>query len=192
LISSLDFQPVIDAQVSNDWRWIAESLINQSKHMISAGAQAILIASNTIHLVYKEIQNEIPVPILNIFDAVSNECQRHTVKRIGLLGTKYTMSNPFFVQEYLERGVEVVTPDQSDQKIINNIIFKELIHGLINHESTELLIKCCQNLNSKKVDAILLGCTELSHLRESWSLKMPVIDSTLAHCLFAAKWVLKS
>lgn len=190
LISSLDFQPVIDAQVKNNWGIIADRLSKEASNLQKSGASGFLIASNTIHLVLEKIKESTFIPALSIFDAISGEAKSKGISSLGLLGTKYTMTHEFFVDEYAKRGIKIVVPDKLDRNIVNEIIFRELIHGNCRTESAEKITVCANKLMGQGAGGILLGCTELSLLTRKWPSEIPFLDSTELHCRFAVEWLL--
>lgn len=190
-ISSLDFQPVIDAQVRGDWQSIAKSLSKELTHLESSGVQGYLIASNTIHFVQSEIHSlsDTKPPCLNIFDAVASKIKLSRCKQVGLMGTRYTMREAFFRDEYAKRNVNVLVPEGRDLGLVNEVIFKELIHGRITDKSKEQLLNACKALLDRGAEGVILGCTELSLLAEGWGFQEPAFDTTKIHSQAAVDWL---
>ncbi|MCX6117035.1 MAG: amino acid racemase [Proteobacteria bacterium] len=184
LISSLDFQPIITAQTKNNWEFIEGRILNEIKLLKSAGVDFFAIASNTIHYALRNFDPTSILTVNNIFDAVADECKAKNISKICLIGTRYTMTFPFFKNEYERRGIKCLTPSTKIQTEINQWIFKELIHGIASETCLRDLIKCCETIISDlpEAQAIVLGCTELSVLGPIWRLNVPSIDTTEIHC----------
>lgn len=189
LISSLDFQPVIDAQVKGQWDFLGARLAQEARNLEQCGSSAHLIASNTMHLVQAHIERGSGSELLSIFDAVTTAANLQSYRTLGLLGTRYTMAHPFFIDQYAKRGVSVKVPSSAAQKHVNEVIFTELIHSRCSDRSVEVVRKACVELQNLGCDAILLGCTELTMLTPMWSAEIPYLDSAETHCQLAARWL---
>lgn len=187
LLSSVDFQTIIDLQVQNKWLEAGEILADRAKNLVGSGAEALLIASNTMHKVLNVVEKDCAVPILNIFDAVSDAIRAANITTVGLLGTRYTMNDPYFVQEYKKRGITVISPDSADAKLINEIIFRELIHGTITDKSRGDLVNIAERLQKRGCGGVVLGCTELALLEPKSDVMF--FDSTELHCNMAIRWL---
>lgn len=131
LVMSQDFQPIVDAQSAGRWEQAGDMLTAQARSLKAGGAQGWLIASNTMHKVFDHIAAAVDLPGLNIFDATASAIVARGISRVALLGTRYTMVDPFFRQQYSQRGVEVLTPEGSAAERVNSIIFHELIHNRV-------------------------------------------------------------
>ena len=197
LIRSIDFQPVIDAQVRNDWNAAAALLCDAAEDLERGGAKAFMIASNTMHLVYDRVRDAVGIPGLNIFDAVATKIHEKNLRKVGLLGTRYTMNLSFFREEYDRRGVDVIVPQPQDAARINEVIFKELIHNQVKPESQEILRVVMEGLSDAGAEGVILGCTELELLLQGktenarlHNTDIPVFDSTAIHAQAAVQWLL--
>ncbi|NBQ52285.1 MAG: amino acid racemase [Proteobacteria bacterium] len=197
LIRSIDFQPVIDAQVRNDWNAAGAFLCEAARDLERGGAKAFLIASNTMHLVYNQVCDAVSIPGLNIFDATAGQITAKGLHKVGLLGTRYTMSLSFFREEYARRGIDVIVPEAKDAARVNAVIFKELIHNQVRPESQKLIWDVMARLRDAGADGVILGCTELELLITEDSVnsnddpgKLPIFDTTVHHTKVAAEWLL--
>lgn len=194
LVASVDFQKIIEFQVRNQWDEAGQFLRLRAESLEQSGAKALLIASNTMHRVVDHVTSGLSIPVLNIFDAVAASLQTRGIKRAGLLGTRYTMNDPFFREEYRKRGIVIVVPDSADAAAINGIIFRELIHGTTTETSRVAVKNIAERLTQKGADGIILGCTELPLLfstieksSKSFSQAM-FFDTTELHVAMALKW----
>lgn len=190
LISSVNFQEIIDFQVKNQWGLAGNLLAAKAKNLEQAGASAFLIASNTMHKTLTDILKHVKMPVLNIFDGTSNSIREKNFKHVGLLGTRYTMNDPFFKAEYAKRGISTITPNMADATKINEIIFKELIHGIVKDESRVALRTISQRLVDEGAEGVILGCTELPLLVELKKESVHYFDTTEIHADMAVKWLI--
>lgn len=201
LIASPNFQPIIDAQVRNDWAEIGQILSKSALGLKAAGATGFLIASNTIHLVYDQVFSSCGLPGLNILDVTATKIistlglAADSIGPIGLLGTRYTMNSAFFEKAYEKHGLNLIKPTQSDAVRVNEIIFKELIHGIIRPESAQFFCDVILRLEQKGAVGVILGCTEISALMASVSaseskLNIPLFDTTSIHIKSAVEWLI--
>lgn len=198
LIRSINFQPVIDAQVRNDWNAAAALLCDAARDLERGGAKAFLIASNTMHLVYDQVHDAVEIPGLNIFDATAAQIHAKGLHQVGLLGTRYTMNLSFFREEYARRGIDVIVPEAKDAARVNEVIFKELIHNQVRPESQRLIWDMMAKLHKSGADGVILGCTELELLMvgERPQTSTPdirdisIFDTTALHAMSAAQWLI--
>jgi aspartate racemase len=190
LVASVDFQPIVDAQARGDWARAGEILADRGRALERAGATVFLIASNTMHLVYDAVRTAVSIPGLDIFDATAGALRGSGMRRVGLLGTRYTMSHPFFVEAYARRGVEVLVPKADDAKLVNEIIFRELIHGRVEAASVARYRDVVARLGAAGAEAVVLGCTQISLLLKPGDTELPLFDTTALHASMAAGWLL--
>lgn len=190
IIASVDFQPIVDAQVKGDWASAGNRLAERAQDLAKAGASAFLIASNTMHKVYDQVRRSVTIEGLNIFDATAAAVHAARCSRVGLLGTRYTMSDHFYRDEYSARGITIVTPRPDDSVRVNDIIFKELIHNTIRPESADFFRGVTQRLADAGVQGVILGCTEISLLLQQEAVDVPLFDTTALHAAEGAKWLL--
>ncbi len=143
-----------------------ELLVNAIKSLHQAGADFALISANTPHMFYDKVAVESPIPLLNIIDCLVEEAKKEEISRIGLLGTKYTLTQGFYSNRLRKHGLEAIVPGKEDIELVNNIIFNELTWGIIRKESRDRIIKIIERLKKKGAEAVALACTELPLLFE--------------------------
>lgn len=182
LIESYDFDEIEKLQSEGAWDKLEKILTDSARKLEKAGADYIAIATNTMHLVAPEVQNNISIPLIHIARAAGNYIKKNGLDTAALFGTKYTMTKPFYkdilTKEY---NIKVVLPEDSEQNTINNIIYNELCKGIINETSRKVLSGIISNCAKKGAKAVVLGCTELPNIiREA---DVPIINTTEIHCL---------
>jgi aspartate racemase len=189
-IASVNFQDIVNAQTRGDWQAAGAILIECAKGLASAGSGAFLIASNTMHMVYQQTQNAVSIPGINIFDVTAKAIKAAKLEKIALLGTRYTMSNPFFKEAYKSRGIDIMVPDGNDAHTVNEIIFKELIHETIRPESKKACQSVVERLKTRGAEAVILGCTEIEWILKPEDVSLTLFDTTELHARAAADWLL--
>lgn len=190
LIESYDFALIEEKQSNEDWDSLAEILINSAKKLEKAGADYIAIATNTMHLMADEVQANISIPIIHIAEAAANHIKEKNYNTVALLGTKYTMTKPFYKDKLKnDFGINVIIPNLEQQEVINNIIYNELCCGIIKKESQNKLLNIIDDTKSKGAQAVVLGCTELPLIIKNASIE--TIDTTKVHCLEIVKRLLR-
>jgi aspartate racemase len=171
VLSSVSFGRYIEFQHSGDWVGVAAGLSGEFRAIAAAGADFGVLAANTMHKVLGE--TNAPLPVLSIFDAIAREAKRQKKARLGLTGTRFTMSDGFYARGLEARGLDVVLPEAAEQDEIHRIIYEELIAGRIVPGSRARFTEIAQSLASRGADAVLLGCTELEILMANAALPMP-------------------
>ncbi|WP_026508182.1 aspartate/glutamate racemase family protein [Butyrivibrio sp. MC2013] len=190
ILYSVEFDEIEKCQSSGQWDKSAEILGNAAKKLELAGADFILICTNTMHKVVPQIQNMISVPIVHIADATADSLERDKVSKVALLGTKYTMTQDFYKSKLIDRGFEVFIPDEEDIEIVNHVIFDELCVGVINKDSQKKFSEIIGKLKDKGAQAVILGCTEIGLLIKEENSVLPIYDTTLIHATKAAELLL--
>jgi aspartate racemase len=189
IINSLDFQKVIDLElddVQDDYiEYLLEGLINLSK----AGADFAVMAANSPHAVYNELNKKTPIPILNIVEATAKEAKIRELDDLLLLGIKFTMQSDFYLRIMAENDIKVVTPTEDDQNEIDYIIFNELVVGDFNRDSKIKILKIIDKYN---VNGVILGCTELPLLLKQEDSKIPLLNTLEIHVQAALNYALYS
>ncbi len=186
LIASVSFQQYMDWQHEGAWDRIAAGLQKELEALARAGASYAVVATNTMHKALPAIKS--PIPVLSILDAVSRYARKEGIKKLGLTGTKFTMSDGFYARGLEERGLGVVIPSAEEQETINSIIYDELIRGVVNPSSVERFAAIVGRLADRGAEAVLLGCTELELLTRERPLSVRVLDTTRIHA--EAAWEL--
>lgn len=183
ILQSVNFNTILKLEKKEDWESIAEILIPKAIQIEKAGADFLVITSNTLHKIYDEINTNVNIPMINIVDLVGKKLNRTWCKRPGLLATKYTIEDGFY-KEKLEYyyDQEVILPDSRETEELTDIIISELVSNNINLSSRYYINNIINNLIFKDVDSIILGCTELSSLIDVIASKdIRIIDSLEIH-----------
>ena len=188
LLYSVDFAEIERYQASGDWDKSAEVLSQIAHNLEQAGADFIVICTNTMHKVAPQIQKTISIPILHIAQATADTLLENGIKKVGLLGTKYTMTQEFYKEKLLEAGLEVVIPDQAGVEEVNRIIYDELCLGQIEESSKQAYLTIIDDLKNAGAEAVILGCTEIGLLVKQEDTDMSLFDTTEIHALRAAEF----
>ena len=181
ILYSVDFHEIEECQSHSEWDKSAEILGDAAKSLEKAGADFILICTNTMHKVAKQVQNMIHIPIIHIADATADALLEKDIKTVAFLGTKYTMTQDFISSKLEERGIKVLTPIQEDIDLINNVIYNELCLGKIQDNSRKEYLRIINNLKEKGAQGVILGCTEIGLLINQECCDIPVFDTTIIH-----------
>lgn len=190
VIESLDLAPVSDLERSGDWDGVAGILTDAAKRLKAAGAEGLLIASNTGHKVYNAVAASVKVPLLHIGDSTAEKLKADGRTKVALLGTRFTMTEPH-VRERLERlGIALAPVQPGWQREVDRIIFEELAAGNVVRESQRKLKTLIAELALRKVEAVVLGCTELVLAVDTRANVIPVYDTTAIHSQAAVEWML--
>ena len=187
VLYSVEFSEIEQYQSSGQWEKCGEILGKAAKSIETAGADFILICTNTIHKVAPQIASMIQIPIIHIADTTADELGKCGIRRVGLLGTKYTMTQDFYKNRLTGRGIEVLIPDAADVDVINTIIFEELCVGKINEASRKRFQSIIEKLKEAGAEGVILGCTELGLLIRQSDVSVPLFDTTVIHAKRAAQ-----
>ncbi len=186
ILYSVDFDEIERYQASGEWAKSGEVLADAAKALERAGADLIVICTNTMHKVAPDIAKAIDIPILHIADMTALELKKADIHRVGLLGTKYTMTQDFYKDVLIAKGIDVLVPDQEDIEVVNDVIYNELCLGIIKDISKEKYLKIIDKLVQKGAEGIILGCTEIGLLIKQGDTDIPLFDTTLIHAQKAA------
>ncbi len=178
VIFSLNFQKLIDYELGDDKEKYIEYLMSGIRSLEKSGVSFIVMAANSPHAVYKELENYSEVPLLSIVETTATKARQENIKKLLLLGIKFTMQSTFY-QDYCKKlSIEVITPSDEEQNEINTIIFDELVIGLFKQESKRRII---QIINGYKVDGVILGCTELPLILNQNDTEVKLLDTVELH-----------
>lgn len=183
IIYNVNFEDIRKLMLNNDWDKIGEELGKIAKVLENAGADYIVIATNTMHKLADYVQSQINIPLIHIADCVANKCKKNNVLNIGLLGTKYTMVEDFLKNRLKDNGLTVTTP-QNEENIneIDRIIFDELCKGEIKDSSRQYYIDVINDMiKQNNIEGVILGCTEIEMLIKKDDLDIPIFDTTQSH-----------
>lgn len=190
VLVSLDFAEVAALQKAGDWESLTQIMIAAAQQVERGGADGVLIATNTMHLMADEVQQAIGVPLLHIVDATTTAVHAQGLTRIGLLGTRFTMEKPFWADRARANGLEVLIPAAPQREIINQVIYDELTMGRINDMSRQAYLTIIDDLAARGAQGIVLGCTEIGMLIEQTHTPLPIFDTSALHVQQALAWAL--
>lgn len=190
-IESLNLQKLVQLFEKDDWDGVADILLNAVTRLKSAGAEFAAILANTPHNAYDKIRDRSPLEILTIMDATSAVLLRDGRRKVGLLGTQATMEFGFFQKYFTSHNIETLTPDASQRRELDRIIWEELSHGVIRPESRAAVQEMIDDLIKRDVEAVILGCTELCLLIKPEDSPRPLYDTTRIHAEAILEFALK-
>lgn len=191
ILYSVEFDEIERYQSNDEWEKGGEILGKAARGLEAAGADFIVICTNTMHKVYPQVASMIGIPVIHIADATADELESCNVRCVGLLGTRYTMMQDFYKKKLTDRGIEVLIPDQKDIDSVNSIIFDELCIGEIREGSRCECLRIISELRERGAEGIILGCTELGMLIGQPDSEIPLFDTTVIHAEKAAEMALE-
>ena len=186
ILYSVDFQEIEECQSSGNWEKSAKILADAAIKLQEAGADFIVICTNTMHKVSDKIQESIHIPLLHIADVTATVLREKEIKKVALLGTKYTMEQDFYKNVIINNGIEVLIPNEEDRIIVNDTIFNELCLGIISESSKKAFLSIIDKLGKQCAEAVILGCTEIGLLIKQNDTSIPLFDTTVIHAIEAA------
>jgi aspartate racemase len=178
ILYSVDFEEIAIQQREGNWKGSAEILSNAAQALEKAGADFIMITTNTMHKVAEDVKESVNIPLIDIREAVSEKIIKENLKTVLLLGTKFTMEDDFYVGYLRNKGINVVVPSEEHRNLIHKVIFDELCLGITKEESKKEFLKI---INSYNADGVILGCTEIGMLVKQEDLNIRVLDTTIIH-----------
>lgn len=191
LIHSLDFGAVAAAQAAGDWDGLAQQLGDSARALATAGAGAVLVATNTMHKLAPQIEARAGVPLLHIGDATGRALRAAGIRRAALLGTRYTMESPDILRTRLAEvhGVEALVPPPEARELVHRVVYEELCRGRIEDASRRAYVEVIQALAQQGAEAVILGCTEIGLLIGPGDSPLPVFDTAALHAAAAVDWI---
>lgn len=181
LLSSVDFGEFVALKEKGDWDTQAKLLSAEAIALEKAGADFIILATNTMHKMANQIIDAIHVPFLHLADATADEINKQDLSTIGLLGTRYTMELDFYKMRLKDKGIDVLVPDDAGRTVVNNIIYDELCHGVVKEESRQQYRDVVSQLVSDGAQGVIMGCTEITMLIDQTDSSVPLFDTTKIH-----------
>ncbi len=182
ILNSLDFAPIEALQAQGDWDSMGRLLAEAGQRVEAAGADMLLICTNTMHKVADQVQGAVEIPLIHIADATAEVLVGNSVKTVGLLGTAYTMEQDFYKKRLIERhGLDVIIPEKPDRGKVHDIIYNELCLGQVEAGSRKTYLEIADKLASEGAQGIILGCTEIGMLLRPSDTDIPLYDTTLIH-----------
>ncbi|MBN1335461.1 MAG: aspartate/glutamate racemase family protein [Deltaproteobacteria bacterium] len=191
LLLSVDFAPVEDLQRQGDWVGLGRRMGEWARTLEAAGAQGLVICTNTMHRLAEDVARVVSIPLLHIADATAVEARRLGMGRLGLLGTRYTMEQDFY-RGRLERdhGLEVIIPEEPDRTRVHEVIYGELVHGEVKESSRRAYVAVIEALKARGAEGVVLGCTEIPLLVRAQDSPLPLLDTTALHAAAAVEFLL--
>lgn len=189
ILSSLDFGEFVALKEKGDWVTQGKILSREAKNLQNAGADFVILATNTMHKMADEICAAIDIPFLHLADATAQEIAAQGITKIGLLGTRYTMEMDFYKERLYAQNIDVVIPDDAGRAQVNDIIYDELCHGIITEKSRSIYREVMRDLVKNGAQGIIMGCTEITLLIDQTDADVPLFDTTKIHVERALEWV---
>jgi aspartate racemase len=190
LILSVDFAPIGELQAQGAWDEIGAILANSGKRLQAAGAQGLLIATNTMHKVVDDVQAATNLPIIHIADATAKAIHAQGLTKIALLGTQFTMTQDFYKQRLIDAGLQVLIPENDARAEVHRIIYDELCQGQFLDSSRQYYSQVIKDLANEGAEGVILGCTEIGLLIQQEDSPIAVFDTTAIHAAAAVKFLL--
>jgi aspartate racemase len=185
IINSVDFGQIAKLQKENRWDLLNNIMKDAALRLENAGASCILICANTMHLTVEAVKSGVNIPVIHIAEATANQILEKEIKKVALLGTKYTMEKTFYKDVLVAFGIETIIPELDDRDEVHRIIYEELSTGKLTSESKAIYIKIIERLINNGAEGIILGCTEIPLLIKQNDVKVPVFDTTTIHATAA-------
>lgn len=191
IVFSLDFEPLVQLKKQDDWDGIANILSEAAKSLQAGGAHFFLLCTNTMHKVSNKVQASVDIPLLHIADATAEVLQKDGIKKVGLLGTAFTMEEEFYKERLATTfGLEVIVPDAQDRELVHRVIYNELCLGKVSAESKKEYLRIIEKLSTEGATAVILGCTEIGLLIKQEDTTISLYDTTLTHAKKAVEYAL--
>jgi aspartate racemase len=191
ILNSVDFAEIEQLQHEGDWSTLGKMLADAAQSLERAGAECVMICTNTMHKVVPTIETVITIPILHIADSTAEQLKQHGIQKVGLLGTRFTMEQDFYKGRLKEHfGIEVLIPNLEDRDTVHNVIYQELCKGIITDESKQAYLRVIERLQNAGAEAVILGCTEIALLVGQEDTQVKLFDTTQIHSEKGVEWAL--
>lgn len=191
LLYSVDFQEIETCQADGAWEKSGEILADAARRLEGAGADCLLICTNTMHKVAEQVQSAVSIPLIHIAEVTAAALLRADLHTVALLGTKYTMEQDFYKNRLTAKGISVLIPDAADREFINTTIFQELCLGIVSGAAKRRFLAIMDKLAAEGAQGIILGCTEIGMLVSRQDTSTPLFDTTAIHAESAALYALQ-
>lgn len=191
MMYTVDFDNIVKLQHEDKWEELDITMADAAKRLEKAGADIVVLCTNTMHLCSQAIIDNISIPFLHIAEATGLEITSRSIKKVGLLGTRFTMEKDFYKKVLANKfGIEVIIPDEEEIEVVHRIIYEELVQGQIKDESREAYKTIIKNLENRGAEGVILGCTEIPLLISDEDVDIPTFDTTTIHAEKAVDWIL--
>jgi aspartate racemase len=192
ILYSVDFEEVEKLQHLGDWEELTRLMMDAAKRLEGAGADFVIICTNTMHKMAEEVEGAIGIPILHIVDVTAEAIRANGERRVGLLGTKFTMEQDFYKGRLRDKhGLEVLIPGEEERQVVHDILYGELCLGEIKEQSKDKFKSIIQNLVGQGAQSVILGCTEIPLIVSQEDYSIPVYDTTMLHAQAAVDFALR-
>lgn len=191
LLYSISFNDVKSLADQSDWESLGKLLSGIAQNLENAGAEAIVLCANTTHIVAEKIEEQIKIPLIHITDATAKEILRQNLKKVALLGTKFTMDNDFYKDRLLRFGIETIIPNDEERDFIHSSIFDELGKDIFTTETKQKYLDIIEKLHERGAEGVIFGCTEIPLLLKPKDCHIPSFDTTLLHAKAAVEFALE-
>lgn len=191
IVTSVDFAEIEKMQSQGDWDQAAVVLAGEAKALENAGADCVVLCTNTMHKLAKEIEDAVSIPFIHIAKATGEAILAENITNVALLGTAFTMEQEFYKSRLEEMGISVMIPDEKDRKVVHEIIYQELCRGIILESSKRAYCEIVEKLIAQGAKGIILGCTEITMLIGDVKFTIPTFDTTYLHALKAVDFSLQ-
>lgn len=178
---SVDFEEIEACQAQGQWEESGIILTQAAQALERAGADFLVICTNTMHKVVPQIQRDVSIPLLHIAKATARQLHRQGITRVGLLGTRYTMEQDFYKEVLRQEGIQVLIPGEKDRNLVNDVIYHQLCLGIISPQSRKEYLRIIGELAEQGAQGVILGCTEIGLLVSQENTSVPLFDTTLIH-----------
>ena len=191
IMLTVDFAEIEKLQHEGNWAALDKMMADAAKRLEAVGADIVVLCTNTMHLCSEAIKQSISIPFLHIAEATAQEIQKQGIKKVALLGTKFTMEKDFYKSILInDFKIEVLIPSEEEREIVHNVIYNELVQGVIKDESREQYKTIIHNIEHQGAEGVILGCTEIPLLISQADVNIPVFDTTKIHAEKAVEWAL--
>jgi aspartate racemase len=191
LMYSFDFHEIEELQNKNSWEELTKEMVLQADNLKKAGADFIVICTNTMHIMAPDIEKRTGLKVLHIADVTGKEIKRKSIGKVALLGTKFTMEGSFYKKVLKDKhNIDIVIPNDEDREVIHNIIYNELVRGIIKDDSRQKYIKIIDKLMDKGAEGVVLGCTEIPLLIKQKDVSIPIFNTTEIHSKAAVRYAI--
>jgi aspartate racemase len=191
VLYSVNFEEIKTLTFANDWKGISRQICEAAIKLEAAGADCLLICANTMHKIADEVQQAVHIPIIHVAEQTGKTIQEKQLKKIALLGTRYTMELGFYPAKLRALGIETIIPDEADRQYIHDAIYNEMGKGIFLPATKERFLTIIQKMSLAGAEGIVLGCTEIPLLIKQTDCSLPVFDTTFIHAKAAVDFSLK-
>lgn len=190
LIHSFNFEEIADMQRTGKWKEATESMVEAAVKLEQAGAEVIVICTNTMHKMAKEVQEAVSVPLIHIAESTAHAIKQQNLKKVALLGTAFTMEQPFYKDILSKHGIETIIPNEADRQMVHSVIFDELCQGRFLEDSRVKYQELISKLEAEGAQGVILGCTEIPLLIKQEHSSLPLLDTTYLHAMAAVEYAM--